>query len=418
MAEPRSREFLAIIALCMAMGAVSIDLLLPAFADMRADLGLAEGSTRISAVVTSFFFGVAAGQLLYGPLSDRFGRRRLLQIGMVVFLAGAVAAAAAPSLGALLAARFVWGLGAAAPRSLALAMVRDTYEGDAMARTMSLLMAIFLLVPVVAPSVGTAILEVAPWRVVVGLQIAVAAALTLWTLRLPETLHADDRRAVHPRALREAAHVVATNRALVGYGIGVSALFGVLTGFVGSAEIVFDEVFGQGDRFALLFGGIGIVLAAGSLLGGRLVTRFGIAAVILGACAYVVVAATALLTLVLATDGEPPLWAFLLGLALLLPGVMVLVPNANAAAMAPLGRVAGMAAALLGFVSTAIGALLGSLVDSAFDGTVQPFGILAFAYVLLAVGAIVGVAGVRRLPRGAPGTLAIEGLEPIPAVST
>src|SRR5688500_5863743 len=167
MAEPRSREFLAIIALCMGMGAVSVDLLLPAFPDMRADLGLAEGSTRISVVITAFFIGVAAGQLVYGPLSDRFGRRRLLQIGMAVFLVGAVAAAAAPSLGALMAARFLWGVGAAAPRSLALAMVRDTNEGDRMARTMSLLMAIFLLVPVVAPSIGAAILEVAPWRVVV-----------------------------------------------------------------------------------------------------------------------------------------------------------------------------------------------------------------------------------------------------------
>jgi DHA1 family bicyclomycin/chloramphenicol resistance-like MFS transporter len=416
MAEPRSREFLAILALCMGMGAVSVDLLLPAFPDMRADLGLAEGSTRISVVITAFFIGVAAGQLVYGPLSDRFGRRRMLRIGMVVFLAGAVSTAAAPSLGALVAARFVWGVGAAAPRSLAIAMVRDTYEGDRMARTMSLLMAIFLLVPVVAPSIGTAILELAPWRGVVWAQIAVAGALALWTIRLPETLHADDRRPVGPRSLLDAARVVASNRATVGYGIGVSALFGVLTGFVGSAEILFDEVFGQGDRFALLFGGIGLVLAAGSLLGGRLVTRFGIAAVLVAACAYVVVAASLLLALVLVTDGEPPLWAFLLGLAVLLPGAMILIPNANTAAMAPLGRVAGMGAALLGFVSTAVGAVLGSFIDSAFDGTVQPFGAFAFAYVLLAVTAFVGIAGVRRAPRGTATTLPVEAAEPVPAL--
>ena len=416
MAEPRSREFLAIIALCMGMGAVSIDLLLPAFADMRADLGLAEGSTRISVVITAFFIGVAAGQLIYGPLSDRFGRRRLLQLGMVVFLAGAAAAACAPSLSALVIARFVWGVGAAAPRSLALAMVRDTYEGDRMARTMSLLMAIFLLVPVVAPSVGTAILEVAPWRGVVVAQIVVAGALTIWTLRLPETLHPDDRRDIGPRALLDAARVVATNRAAVGYCIGVSALFGVLTGFVGSAEVLFDEVFGQGDRFALLFGGIGLVLAAGSLLGGRLVTRFGLASVLVAACGYVVAAATVMLTIVLASDGAPPLWAFFLGLGLLLPGAMVLIPNVNTAAMAPLGHVAGMGAALIGFVSTAIGAVLGSIIDDAFDGTAQPFATYAFAYVLVAVAAILGIAGVRRLPRGARATLPLKAGEPIPAV--
>ena len=414
MAEPRSREFLAIIALCMGMGAVSVDLLLPAFPDMRADLGLAEGSTSISVVITAFFIGVAAGQLVYGPLSDRFGRRRLLQIGMAVFLVGAVAAAVAPSLGALVAARFVWGFGAAAPRSLAIAMVRDTYEGDRMARTMSLLMAIFLLVPVVAPSIGTAILEVAPWRGVVGAQIAVAGALAIWTLRLPETLHADDRRAVTRRSLTEAARVVATNRATVGYGIGVSALFGVLTGFVGSAEVVMDEVFGQADRFALLFGGMGLVLAAGSLLGGRLVTRFGIASVLVAACAYVVATAAVLLAIVVVTDGQPPLWAFLLGLGLLLPGVMVLIPNANTAAMAPLGHVAGMGAALLGFVSTAIGAVLGSFIDDAFDGTVEPFGAFAFAYVVVAVAAVLGLAGVRRAPRPAAGSLPVEAGDPVP----
>lgn len=416
MVEPRSREFLAILALCMGMGAVSVDLLLPAFPDMRADLGLAAGSTSISVVITAFFIGVAAGQLVYGPLSDRFGRRRLLQIGMAVFLAGAVAAALAPSLRVLIAARFLWGAGAAAPRSLAIAMVRDTYEGDRMARTMSLLMAIFLMVPVVAPSVGTAILTFAPWRGVVVAQILVAGALTLWTRRLPETLHEDDRRAVTGRSLVEAAKVVASNRAAVGYGLGVSALFGVLTGFVGSAEIVFDEVFGQGGRFALLFGGIGVVLAAGSLLGGRLVTRFGLGSVVVGACAYIVVTAAGLFAVVLVTDGRPPLAAFLLALALLLPGVMVLIPAANTAAMTPLGHVAGMGAALLGFVSTAGGAVLGSFIDRAFDGTVRPFATRAFLYVIVGVVAVLGLAGARRTSRRGTPARTVDGVEPLPSI--
>jgi DHA1 family bicyclomycin/chloramphenicol resistance-like MFS transporter len=335
---------------------------------------------------------------------------------MAVFLLGAVAAALAPSLGALVAARFVWGLGAAAPRSLAIAMVRDTYQAVRMARVLSMLMAVFLLVPVIAPSVGAAIVAVAPWRVVVAAQIAIAAALVLWTLRLPETLHPEDRRAVSPGSLLEAARVVATNRAAVGYGLGVAALFGVLTGFVGSAEVLFDEVFGQGDRFALLFGGIGLVLAAGSLFGGRLVTRIGLDSVLRFTCAYIVVAAAALLAIVVLTDGRPPLWAFLLGLALLLSGVMVLVPNANTAAMAPLGHVAGMGAALLGFVSTAIGAVLGSLIDRAYDGTAQAFATHAFVYVTIAVTSIVGLAGVRRAPAGLTGTLPVESGEPVPAV--
>jgi DHA1 family bicyclomycin/chloramphenicol resistance-like MFS transporter len=398
MAEPRSREFLAIIALCMGMGALSVDLLLPAFPDMRADLGLAVGSTEISTVITAFFIGVAAGQLVYGPMSDRYGRRRLLQLGMVVFLLGAAGSALAGSLGSLALARFVWGLGAAAPRSLAIAMVRDTYEGERMARTMSLLMATFLLVPVVAPSVGAAVLTVAPWRAVVVLQIGLAGGLALWTLRLPETLHVDDRRAVSPRALAAAAKEVLSHRSTVGFTLAVSFLFGIMTGFVGSAEIVFDEVFGQGDRFALLFGGVGLLLAAGSLASARVVTRYGVPAVILGGCATLLAAATAMLVLAVATDGEPPLWAFLLCLACLLPGVMIVFPNANASAMAPLGHVAGMAAAIIGTISTAVGAILGSLVDGAFDGTIRPYATYALGYALVAVVAIVAFARVRRVP--------------------
>ena len=407
-AAPRSKEFLAIVATCMGMSAVSIDLLLPAFPDMRADFGLGPGATEVSRVITAYFLGLAVGQLFYGPLSDRFGRKRMLYAGMAIFLLGAVASVVQTSLAGIVVCRFVWGLGAAGPRSLAIAMVRDTFEGDRMARTMSLIMATFILVPVFAPAVGSAILAIAPWRAVLWLQIGIAVALTLWLTRLPETLRPGDRRSVSPRALVVAARAVFRSRQTVAFGLAVTALFGIMTSYIGTSEVVIDEVFGEADRFPLIFGLIACTLAVGSLLSARVVMRIGLTRLVHLAVAYLVASAAVLALLAWATDGAPPLWAFCLVLAFVLPGIPLLVPSCNTAAMAPLGHVAGMGSAVLGTISTAGGAILGTLTDSAFDGTVRPFAYHVLAYAAIAAGAIVLLARSRRraavevVPAGEP----------------
>ena len=180
------------------MAALSIDVMLPAFPDMREEFGLAPDSTATSWIVTAFFLGLASGQLVYGPLSDRYGRKPLLYAGLSIMAVAAAASALAPSLGAVIACRVLWGMGAAAPRSLALAMVRDRYAGEPMARTMSHIMATFVLVPVFAPSVGSAVLAVAPWRSLFWLPFLAALGVMLWVRRLPETLPPERRRPTSP----------------------------------------------------------------------------------------------------------------------------------------------------------------------------------------------------------------------------
>jgi DHA1 family bicyclomycin/chloramphenicol resistance-like MFS transporter len=389
--DRESTAFLGIVALVMAMPASSIDLLLPTFPDMREALGLAPGSTEVARVITSFFLGLALGQLVYGPLSDRYGRKPVLYAGLAVFVVGAAGSVAAPSLGALVAWRALWGFGAAAPRSLAMAIVRDSFEGDRMARAMSLIMAIFILVPVVAPSVGAGVLQVASWRVVLGVPIGVAAVVAVLLVRMPETLAPADRRTLDRRGLGEALRIVVTSRTTVTHGLAATCLFGVMVGFIGTVEATIDQVFHASGSFPLLFGGLAGCMAVGSLLSARLVVRVGIAR-LLRLLSVAVVGAAALHTaVVVLADGRPPLWAWLLTMALLLPSLMMLLPNTNTAAMAPLGEVAGMGAAILGAVMTGGGALLGAVVDSVFDGTAAPFGVCALAFtataaVLLAVG--------------------------------
>jgi DHA1 family bicyclomycin/chloramphenicol resistance-like MFS transporter len=393
---PGGRQFLAVVALCMAMAAMSIDLLLPAFPDMRRAFGLREDATEISTVVTAFLFGLAVGQLVYGPLSDRFGRKRLLYVGLAIYVAGAVASTAAESLGTFAVGRFLWGFGAASPRSLALAMIRDTYEGDQMARAMSHVMAVFILVPVFAPTVGAGLVEVGDWRLVVWVPVLAAIALAVLAVRLPETLPAERRRSVSPGALGEAALVVARNRQTVAFSLAATSLFGVVTSYIGSTEVIVDEVFGQPGLFPVLFGVLAIGLALGSLLSGRLVMRLGLDRLVRYGGVYVVGAAAVLAGVAIVTDGHPPLWLFMVATGLTLPGVTTLVPNCNTAAMRPLAHVAGMAAAVIGTFSTAVGALLGSVVDRSYDGSVMPFSVGAFVF------SAVACACIWAAPRPAP----------------
>jgi DHA1 family bicyclomycin/chloramphenicol resistance-like MFS transporter len=406
-AVPGSREFLAIVALCMAMAAMSIDLLLPAFPEMRAAFGLDEGATEISWAVTAFFIGLGFGQLVYGPLSDRFGRKPVLYAGIVVYVVGAVASTRAGSLNAFVACRIVWGFGAACPRSLALAIVRDTFEGDRMARVMSNVMATFILVPIVAPSVGSGLIALGGWRLTLWAPVAVAVVLTAWiALRLPETLPAEKRRSVAPSALLSAAGAVVRNRQTMAFCVASTFLFGIMTSYVGSTQVIVEEVFGEEDLFPVIFGVLAIGLAFGSLLAARLVTRIGLARLVRLGALYAAASAAVLATIAIATDGQPPLWLFVLASGLMLPSVTALVPNTNTAAMAPLGHVAGMAAAIIGTISTIGGALLGSVIDSAYDGSVLPFTVGAFSF---AVAACAAVLFARMKPTSVDPDLLLEG---------
>ncbi len=384
-------EFTGIISLTMALTALAMDLMLPAFGEMRADFGLAAASTEVSGIVTFYFLGLASAQILYGPVSDRFGRKPTLYVGFALYGLGALAATVAPTLGLVFAARFVWGVGGAGPRVVALAIVRDEFRGEEMARAMSFIMSVFVLVPIFAPLVGAGIIAVLPWRALFLFCVLYVGVLAVWSRRLPETLHPEYRRPIALRPVWEATKMVVRNRQTFGYTLALTALFGVFTSYLGTSEIIISDVFGRPGQFPFVFGAIAAVMGSAMLSNAKLIHRFGVRP-LTHAVLFAYVGFGAVLTWVaVSTGGRPGFWAFVLPLAGILAMFGLTLPNVNTIAMDPMGPVAGIASAIIGTVSMAVGAVLGSLLDAAFDGTVLPiswgflgYGLLALTFVLWA----------------------------------
>jgi DHA1 family bicyclomycin/chloramphenicol resistance-like MFS transporter len=296
-----------------------------------------------------------------------------------------VASALSPSLAILLGARFLWGLGAAGGRVIVGAIVRDVYSGDRMARAMSLVFSIFILVPVFAPALGALILTVTTWQWVFGFCAVYAVGVLLWSRRLPETLAPENRLADLTFArLKVAARFVVSNRITAGHTMALAVLFGAFTSYLASAEIMFSEVFGVVDAFPIYFGALAAVMGLTMYLNGRVVERIGMVRLTRWAMIVYIIVSGVFLALMLSQGGRPPLWMFVTGMAAILATHSLLIPNVNSRALEPMGEVAGMATAIVGTVSTLIGAILGAMLDAQFDGTVRPFAIALFAAAVLA----------------------------------
>ena len=396
----QGRELIVFLAMAMALSALGIDLLLPAFPEIRAEFGLAPGSTEVSRFITAYFVGLASGQLVIGPLSDRFGRRTLLRAGIVLYLVGATLTVLAPSFTLLLTARFVWGVGAATGRVLAVAIVRDRFVGAAMARTVSLIMAVFVTVPVVAPALGVLLLRFLAWDQLVLINVLAAAAVLAWSVRLEESLPDGVRRTLRPRDLGASAARVLRHPASGPLIVAQAVLFGAFASYLSTSEIIYREVFDSEALFPLLFGGMAFTMGFATLVNGRLVERTGLRRMLRIDLVGYLAGAFLLLAIALASGGRPPLVAYVLVLGVLLSSHAVLIPNLNARAMEPMGDIAGMASAINGSVLVGGGALIGALIDSAYDGTVMPL-----ASATVAVGLLTTLL-LRRSERDVSGTAA------------
>lgn len=379
------REFIAAIIAIMASTAVAIDVMLPAFPEMRAEYGMEPGSADVAWIITAFFLGMATGPWLYGPASDKFGRLTPLRLGLALYVIAAFLATVAPSWEWLIASRFVWGLGSAGPRSISMAMIRDRYSGDTMARLMSLIMAVFLLVPILAPAIGAGLIHILPWRSVFVAPAIFGLLLIVWSFRLPETLAAENARPFTLRDTGRGIREVLRHRRTVGFTLATGFLFGIVTSYLSASEIILEDVYGFGDWFPLYFGAIAILFALNSFGNSRVVERVGTDTLLKRLGSYCAAMAIVLLVVSVTNDGIPNFWILTIAIALLVPVAQGMGPLCNTAALTPVPHVAGTASALNATFTTSIGALLGNLGAGHIDGSVLPFSVAVTVYVAAAV---------------------------------
>jgi DHA1 family bicyclomycin/chloramphenicol resistance-like MFS transporter len=366
-------EFVALMALMTSMVALSIDAMLPALATIGTDLG-ARDLNATQGVVTSLLVGMALGQIVYGPISDSTGRKRPIYVGFAIFLVGCVVSMVARDCPTMLAGRFLQGLGVAGPRSVSIALIRDLHAGREMARVMSLIMSVFIFVPIAAPALGQAILFVADWRAIFGFFVALAAACMIWFgLRLPETVPPERREDFSVRTKLAAARAVVTNRAAVGFTLTAGVSSGAFVGYLASSRQIFQDVYGVGDLFAVYFAVLAASIGLAALMNGRLVMHLGMYRLTLRALRSLAVLCVIYLAYALLRGGHPELWTFMAWLLLAFFFVGVLFGNIHALALETLGRVAGIGAALVASGSLAVSVVLGALIGASFDGTVTPF---------------------------------------------
>jgi DHA1 family bicyclomycin/chloramphenicol resistance-like MFS transporter len=373
------REFIAMLAAISATTALGIDMALPAFAEIRAGLGLAPDSPRVSLTVTLYFLGLASAQLFYGPFTDRFGRKPVLYAGLGLYTLGALGAALAPSFGVLIASRFIWGVGAAGPRALTLAIGRDIYDGDTLARILATVASVFMVVPAIAPLLGQAVLGVGTWRWVMAAPIAVVLVLAVWLTRLPESLPAAKRRPLTLSRTREAVGAVFASRLTIGSALAVMFDFGSFAAFLGSSQLLFDDVYGRGDQFAYYFAGMSLFMGVVIFTGSRQVKRLGADRVIVTILPLSVGLSAVLAVWCWLADGRPAFIAWFAAITVINSLRTLINPLLQAQAMEPMGELAGTAAAVIGTITLGGGAVLASFVDRSIDGSVTP---LAVAYAI------------------------------------
>jgi len=384
-------ERIALLAALMALNALAIDMMLPALGAIAGDLGVLDANDQ-QLVVIAYVLGFGVPQLVWGPLSDAYGRRSVILVALAGYSLMAFVTVALNDFRLLLAMRFLQGVFAAGCRVIAVAVVRDMFKGARMAKTMSFIMTVFMIIPITAPAMGQGVLLLGPWRAIFVVLGALGAFVAGWVLiRLPETHPVEQRAPLQLGETMRAYGEVLKNRVSLGYTLGAGVAFGALFAFISSSEQIFREVFGQGETFVLWFAGVAGAMAVVSLMNATLVERIGMRRLSHGAVVGFTVLAGVLLAVTLLHGDHLASFYPLFVLVFALFGLIG--ANFNALAMEPLSRVAGVGSASYGFATTTLAGFIGGAIGRAYNGTTVP---LVGGFFLLGLATIVIVAVTER----------------------
>jgi DHA1 family bicyclomycin/chloramphenicol resistance-like MFS transporter len=381
-------EFVVLVAAMMACQAIAIDAMLPAFPIIVHALNVAN-ENHGQWILTAYMSGLGCGQLFWGMMSDRFGRRPVLLGGLALYVIAALLCGLTTSFHALLLWRFIHGL-AAASVTVSRSVIRDLYSGRAMARVMSLTFVVFLMVPVIAPSLGQLILLVAPWRFIFIVCSVFASVVWTWAwLRLPETLHAEYRMTLSLSHVWGAVKVVVGNRTSFCYTMALTVMFASIMAYVGMVQQIFADVFHRPKLMPIMFALCAVTMGLAAFLNSRLVERLGMR--LISHTALMVFIGVTALHVAVAAAGFEQLWTFVLFQAVTMACFSLSVSNFGAMAMEPIGAVAGIGASLQGFASTFGGALIGAGIGRMFNDSTIPLaagclgcGVVGLVFVLFA----------------------------------
>lgn len=384
-------EFVAMMAMLLALNALAIDTMLPALPEIGDFYNIANPNDQ-QLVVFVYILGFGIPQLFFGPLSDRFGRKGLLQVSLAGYVVTAFLCMAANSFEALLGLRFLQGVFSAGARVIAGAVIRDVTSGRMMAKIMSLVLTIFMIVPIIAPGIGTLIMTFAHWQWTFGVLGIGGIIALIWTsLRLPKTHPKENRRPLHLKSIGDAYWKVLSTRETVGYMAASGIVFGALFTFIGASEQIFDVAFGRGDKFWLWFAIIASMLAIANFTNSKIVERIGMRRISHGVMiAFITLSALNLMALYL-TSGNFYVFLILFSMTFACFGMM----GANFAALAlePLGAISGTANAAYGFATSTISSLIGLMIARQFNGTVAP---ILIGFIILGIASLLIILWTER----------------------